>query len=74
MGELLLESYEVQLGYKNWSIIRPANIFGEYDDFSGKGTVIASTIKKVYEATTEIERIENDIQSKYELPPSFFVG
>ena len=26
------------------------------------------------EATTEIERIENDIQSKYELPPSFFVG
>jgi GDP-L-fucose synthase len=55
MGELLLESYEVQLGYKNWSIIRPANIFGEYDDFSGKGTVIASTIKKVYEATTEID-------------------
>ena len=26
------------------------------------------------EATTEIERIENDIQSKYELPHSFFVG
>ena len=26
------------------------------------------------EATTEIERIENDIQSKYELPPQFFVG
>jgi len=55
MGELLLESYKVQIGYDKWAIIRPANIFGEYDDFSGKGTVIASTIKKVYEATYSIE-------------------
>ena len=55
MGELLLEAYKVQYGYKKWSILRPANIFGEYDDFSGKGTVIASTIKKVYEATTTID-------------------
>jgi len=55
MGELLLESYKVQKEYDKWAIIRPANIFGEYDDFSGKGTVIASTIKKVYEATDSIE-------------------
>lgn len=55
MGELLLESYKVQLGYDKWSIIRPANIFGEFDDFSGNGTVIASTIKKVYEAIDSIE-------------------
>ena len=55
MGEILLEAYKVQYGYNNWSIIRPANIFGEYDDFSGSGTVIASTIKKVYEATDSIE-------------------
>jgi GDP-L-fucose synthase len=55
MGELLLESYKVQKGYDRWSIVRPANIFGEYDDFSGNGTVIASTIKKVYEATDSIE-------------------
>ena len=55
MGELLLESYKVQKGYEKWAIIRPANIFGEYDDFNGKGTVIASTIKKVYEATDSIE-------------------
>lgn len=26
------------------------------------------------EATTEIDKIESDIQSKYELPPQFFVG
>jgi GDP-L-fucose synthase len=55
MGELLLEAYSVQYGYKKWSIIRPANIFGEYDDFSGNGTVIASTIKKVIDSNGEIE-------------------
>lgn len=55
MGEILLEAYKVQYNYNNWAIIRPANIFGEYDDFSGNSTVIASTIKKVFEAKTEIE-------------------
>jgi GDP-L-fucose synthase len=50
MGEILLEAYRIQYNYHNWAIIRPANIFGEYDDFSGKGTVIASTIKKIVEA------------------------
>jgi GDP-L-fucose synthase len=55
MGEILLEACKVQYGYEKWAIIRPANIFGEYDDFNGKGTVIASTIKKVYEATDSIE-------------------
>jgi len=55
MGEILLEAYKVQYGYDKWSIIRPANIFGEYDDFSGNGTVISSTIKKIYEATDSIE-------------------
>ena len=33
MGEILLEAYKVQYNYTKWSIIRPANIFGEYDDF-----------------------------------------
>jgi GDP-L-fucose synthase len=55
IGELLLEAYKVQYGYNKWSIIRPANIFGDYDDFSGNGTVISSTIKKIYEATDSIE-------------------
>ena len=54
-GELLLEAYKVQYDYKKWSIIRPANIFGEYDDFSGNGTVISSTIKKIWEAKDSIE-------------------
>lgn len=55
MGELLLEAYKVQYNYENWAIIRPANIFGEYDDFSGNGTVIASTIKKISESSEFIE-------------------
>ena len=55
MGEVLLEAYKVQYNYTNWSIIRPANIFGEYDDFSGNGTVIASQCKKIFEADNEIE-------------------
>jgi GDP-L-fucose synthase len=55
MGELLLESYRVQYGYNKWTIVRPANIFGEYDDFSGNGTLISTMVKKVYESTGEIE-------------------
>jgi len=55
MGELLLEAYKVQYGYKKWSIIRPANIYGEYDDFTGGDTVISSTVKKVYHSDGKIE-------------------
>ena len=55
MGEILLESYKVQYGYNNWSIIRPANIFGEYDDFGGNGTVIATQCKKISEAINQID-------------------
>jgi GDP-L-fucose synthase len=54
MGELLLEAYKVQYGYKRWGIVRPANIFGDYDDFSGNGTVISSTVKKIFESENEI--------------------
>lgn len=55
MGEMLLDAYKVQYDYNKWSIIRPANIFGEYDDFSGNGTVIATMVKKIYESNGEID-------------------
>lgn len=55
MGEILLEAYKVQYGYDKWSIIRPANIYGDYDDFSGNGTVISSTVKKIWESDGSIE-------------------
>ena len=54
-GELLLEACKVQYGYDKWSIIRPANIFGDYDDFSGNGTVISTTIKKIWESDGTME-------------------
>ena len=53
--ELYLEAYKIQYKWEGWSIVRPANIFGEYDNFGDGSTVIASTIKKVYEADNEIE-------------------
>lgn len=53
--ELYLEAYKIQYKWEGWSIVRPANIFGEYDNFGDGSTVIASTIRKVYEATNEIE-------------------
>jgi GDP-L-fucose synthase len=55
IGELLLESYKIQYGYDNWAIVRPANIFGDFDDFSGNGTVISSTVKKIWESNGEID-------------------
>ena len=55
IGELLLESYKIQYGYDNWAIVRPANIFGNFDDFSGNGTVISSTVKKIWESDGEID-------------------
>ena len=53
--ELYLEAYKVQYKWQDWSIVRPANIFGEYDNFGDGSTVIASTIRKVYESDGEIE-------------------
>jgi GDP-L-fucose synthase len=53
--ELLLEAYKVQHGWEDWTIVRPANIFGEYDNFGEGSTVIASTVRKVYESDKEIE-------------------
>jgi len=47
MGEILLDAFKIQHGYEKWAVVRPANIFGEYDDFSGNGTVISTMIKKV---------------------------
>ena len=53
--ELYLEAYKVQHGYDKWTIVRPANIFGEYDNFGEGATVIGATCRKVYESYGEIE-------------------
>ena len=53
--ELYLEAHKVQHGYDNWTIVRPANIFGEYDNFGEGATVIGATCRKVHESDGEIE-------------------
>jgi GDP-L-fucose synthase len=48
MGELALESLAIQYNWNNWTIIRPSNIYGIYDNFSPEATVIGSNIYKIF--------------------------
>jgi GDP-L-fucose synthase len=55
MGELQSEAYDIQYGMKNISIVRPANVYGPYDNFNPEtAMVIPSFIRKVME-NDEIE-------------------
>lgn len=50
MGELQAEAYAIQYGWKKYSIVRPANIFGRYDNFNPVNSmVIPSLIRKAQE-------------------------
>jgi GDP-L-fucose synthase len=50
MGELQCEAYEKQYGEGKCSIVRPANVYGPYDNFDLKNAmVIPSLIRKAYE-------------------------
>ncbi len=46
MGELSCYSIRATYGYENISIVRPANIYGPYDNFGENSMVIPSLIKK----------------------------
>jgi GDP-L-fucose synthase len=48
MGELNVKAFMIEYGRNNCSIVRPANIYGEWDVFSDKSTVVASLVKKGY--------------------------
>lgn len=48
MGELVLDALKTQYKFENWTIIRPANIYGLNDNFSPDATVISSNIWKLY--------------------------
>lgn len=52
--ELYLEAYSIQHQWNNYTIVRPANIFGEYDNFGEWAMAIPSNIKKVAFADGEI--------------------
>lgn len=50
IGELQANAYEVQNKNKNISIVRPANVYGKYDNFNpANAMVIPSLIRKAYE-------------------------
>jgi len=47
MGELQAEAYRIEYGWKDISIVRPANVYGPYDNFDpGNAMVIPSLIKR----------------------------
>jgi GDP-L-fucose synthase len=55
MGELQTEAYQIQHGWDEISIVRPANTYGPYDDFdSDSAMVVPSLVKKVLSANEEI--------------------
>lgn len=47
MGELQAEAYEIEYGWKAVSIVRPANVYGSYDNFDERtGMVIPSLVSR----------------------------
>jgi GDP-L-fucose synthase len=50
MGELQIETYKIQYGFDKFSIVRPANVYGPYDNFNPKNAmVVPSLIRKANE-------------------------
>jgi GDP-L-fucose synthase len=50
IGELQAEAYSIQYGWDRVSIVRPANVYGNYDNFNPENAmVIPSLIKKAQE-------------------------
>lgn len=56
MGELQMEAYNLEDKFKNYSIIRPANIYGPYDNFDKKNSmVVPSLIRRAIETDDVLE-------------------
>lgn len=50
MGELQAEAYSIQYNWNNVSIVRPANVYGSYDNFNPENAmVVPSLIRKAQE-------------------------
>tara|TARA_Y100000310_G_C20677549_1_gene813972 strand:- start:1747 stop:2688 length:942 start_codon:yes stop_codon:yes gene_type:complete len=49
MGELHIESLSIEHGWNRYSIVRPANVYGPYDNFGEWSMVIPSLIKKAFD-------------------------
>ena len=55
IGELQLEAIKIEYPDFKYSIVRPSNIHGAGDDFSGNGMVIPSLIKRALESSGTLE-------------------
>tara|TARA_B100000029_G_scaffold311698_1_gene304191 strand:- start:46970 stop:47962 length:993 start_codon:yes stop_codon:yes gene_type:complete len=56
MGEVQVNAYDEQYEEKKMSIIKPANIYGKFDNFDLRtSTLIPSLVRKVAEAETSVE-------------------
>lgn len=56
MGELLNSAYAIQDGWMCSSVVRPANVYGPYDNFNLEtAMVIPSLIRKASESSGELE-------------------
>lgn len=40
MGELQAEAYKIEYGWENISIVRPANVYGQYDNFDPENAMV----------------------------------
>ena len=50
MGEMQAEAYSIQYGWNKVSIVRPANVYGDYDNFNpANAMVVPSLIRKAQE-------------------------
>lgn len=53
MGELQAQAYSIQYGWDQVSIVRPANVYGPYDNFDPENAmVIPSLIRKAFDNDT----------------------
>jgi len=48
IGELQGDCFNVHYGLNNFSIVRPANVYGKGDDFSENGMVIPQLVKRIH--------------------------
>ena len=49
IGEKQIEAYEIQYGLKNFSIVRPSNVFGIGDSFDPENAMVISTLmQRIY--------------------------
>lgn len=56
MGELQLEAYRIEFGWNQIAIVRPANVYGPYDNFDhGSAMVIPSLIRRVVDGENPLK-------------------